>query len=58
MKKIALVLAALLPLLAACKRTATRALILDKTTGKHFYFVDTHLDHVSKEARQTAVLTY
>ena len=36
---------------AACYRTATWALMKDKKTGKKFYFVNTHLDHVGKEAR-------
>ena len=31
---------------AACYRTATWALMKDKRNGKHFYFVNTHLDHV------------
>ena len=33
---------------AACFRTATWALMKDKDTGRKFYFVDTHLDHVGK----------
>ena len=37
---------------AACFRTATWALMKDKKTGKKFYFVNTHLDHVGKEARR------
>lgn len=37
---------------AACKRTATWTLIYDKVADKHFYFVDTHLDHVGEEARE------
>ena len=41
---------------AACKRTATWTLILDKTTGKRFYFVNTHLDHVGKEARRNGLI--
>ena len=36
---------------AACYRTATWALMKDKRTGKKFYFVNTHLDHVGVEAR-------
>ena len=36
---------------AACFRTATWALMKDKKTGRKFYFVNTHLDHVGKEAR-------
>jgi endonuclease/exonuclease/phosphatase family metal-dependent hydrolase len=30
---------------AACKRTATWALMKDKRNGKSFFFVNTHLDH-------------
>jgi len=37
---------------AACKRTATWALMTHKDSGKRFYYVNTHLDHVGKEARQ------
>ena len=37
---------------AACKRTATWTLIYDKVADKHFYFVDTHLDHVGEVARE------
>lgn len=37
---------------AACKRTATWALMKDKNTGKMFYFVNTHLDHKGVEARK------
>ncbi len=37
---------------AACYRTATWALMKCKKTGKKFYFVNTHLDHVGKEARR------
>ena len=40
---------------AACKRTATWTLLLDKSTGKRFYFVDTHLDHVGREARRNGL---
>ena len=36
---------------AACFRTATWALLKDKKSGKEFYYVNTHLDHVGKEAR-------
>ena len=31
---------------AACKRTATWALMKDKKTGRKFFYVNTHLDHV------------
>ena len=41
---------------AACKRTATWTLLKDLQTGKHFYFVDTHLDHVGREARRNGLL--
>lgn len=37
---------------AACRRTATWALMKDKTTGKKFWFVNTHLDHKSSEAKR------
>lgn len=37
---------------AACVRTATWALLRDKASGKEFYFVNTHLDHVSWDARR------
>lgn len=37
---------------AACKRTATWALMKDKASGKKFYYVNTHLDHVGWEARR------
>lgn len=37
---------------AACKRTATWTLMQDKNSGKKFYYINTHLDHVGKEARK------
>ncbi len=37
---------------AACFRTATWALMKDKRTGKKFYFVNTHLDHIGTEAQE------
>ena len=37
---------------AACKRTATWALMREKASGRRFYFVNTHLDHVGVEARR------
>ena len=40
---------------AACKRTATWALMKDKRNGNHFYFVNTHLDHVGVEARRNGL---
>ena len=41
---------------AACRRTATWTLLKDLQTGRHFYFVNTHLDHVGKEARKNGLL--
>ena len=41
---------------AACKRTATWALLKDRLNGKEFFFVNTHLDHVGKEARRKGLL--
>ena len=41
---------------AACRRTATWTLMKDKATGRSFYFVNTHLDHVGKEARRKGLL--
>lgn len=40
---------------AACRRTATWTLLKEKASGKHFYFVNTHLDHVGKEARKNGL---
>lgn len=37
---------------AACFRTATWALMKDKRSGHKFYYVNTHLDHVGKEAQK------
>lgn len=36
---------------AACFRTATWALLKDKRYNKYYYYVNTHLDHLGKEAR-------
>lgn len=36
---------------AACFRTATWALLKDKRYNKNYYYVNTHLDHIGKEAR-------
>ena len=36
---------------AACRRTATWALLYDKRNDKHFYCVNTHLDHKGPQAR-------
>lgn len=41
---------------AACRRTATWTLLKDKAAGRLFYFVNTHLDHVGKEARRKGLL--
>ena len=40
---------------AACFRTATWTLLKIKETGRHFYFVNTHLDHVGVEARKNGL---
>lgn len=40
---------------AACKRTATWALMKCKKTGKKFYFVNTHLDHKGSEAQKNGL---
>ena len=40
---------------AACFRTATWALMKDKKTKSRFYVVNTHLDHVGKEARRNGL---
>lgn len=37
---------------AACRRTATWALMQHKDSGKKFYYVNTHLDHVGEEAQR------
>ena len=37
---------------AACKRTATWTLLKDRLSGREFFFVNTHLDHVGVEARR------
>jgi len=37
---------------AACFRTATWALFKDKRSGKKFFMVNTHLDHIGVEARK------
>ncbi|MGM9737708.1 MAG: endonuclease/exonuclease/phosphatase family protein [Candidatus Cryptobacteroides sp.] len=40
---------------AACMRTATWALMKDKRSGRKFYYVNTHLDHVGKEAQKNGL---
>lgn len=37
---------------AACRRTATWALLQHKESGRKFYYVNTHLDHVGEEAQR------
>ncbi|MBO4571539.1 MAG: endonuclease/exonuclease/phosphatase family protein [Bacteroidales bacterium] len=37
---------------AMCKRTATWLLLRDRASGREFFFVNTHLDHVGVEARR------
>ena len=40
---------------AACRRTATWTLLKDRKSGKKFFFVNTHLDHVGKLARKNGL---
>ena len=40
---------------AACFRSATWALMKDKASGRKFYYVNTHLDHVGWEARKNGL---
>lgn len=40
---------------AQCFRTATWALLKDKASGRKFYYVNTHLDHVGWEARKNGM---
>lgn len=40
---------------AACYRTATWAYMQLKETGRRFYYVNTHLDHVGAEARKNGL---
>ena len=40
---------------AACRRTATWALMKDKRNGKKFYFVNTHVDHRGALARKNGL---
>lgn len=40
---------------AACRRTATWALVKAKDSGRLFYFVNTHLDHVGAQARSNGL---
>ena len=40
---------------AACNRTVTWVELCDKTTGKSFFYFNTHLDHQGKKAREEGV---
>ena len=40
---------------AACMRTATWTLLKEIESGRHFYFVNTHLDHRGKQARKNGL---
>lgn len=40
---------------AHCRRTATWALMKDKKTGRKFYFVNTHLDHMGAQAQKNGL---
>lgn len=40
---------------AACFRTATWALLEEKASGKRFFYLNTHLDHVGEIAREASV---
>lgn len=41
---------------AACERVATWAILKDKNTGKQFFFLNTHLDHMGQVARHEGAL--
>lgn len=41
---------------AACKRTCTWALLKLKGADKEFYYFNTHLDHIGREARKNSIL--
>ena len=41
---------------AACRRTVTVATFEDAHTGKSFTYLNTHLDHMGREARKNSVL--
>ncbi len=40
---------------AACRRTATWCLLESKDGKRHFYYVNTHLDHVGADARRNGL---
>lgn len=42
---------------AACERVATWAVLKDKNTGKQFFFLNTHLDHMGQVARHEGAAT-
>ncbi len=41
---------------AACERVATWGIFKDKLSGKKFFFLNTHLDHIGKVARHEGAL--
>ncbi len=41
---------------AACRRTVTWAHLREKSTGKSFYFLNTHFDHMGEIARRQSAL--
>ena len=41
---------------AACERVATWAIFKDKKSGKEFFFLNTHLDHMGQVARHEGLL--
>ena len=41
---------------AACRRTVTKATFEDAYTGHSFTYLNTHLDHIGREARKNSVL--
>lgn len=41
---------------AACERVASWAVFRDKKTGKEFFFLNTHLDHMGEKARHEGAL--
>lgn len=42
---------------AACERVATWVVLKDKNTGKQFFFLNTHLDHMGQVARHEGAAT-
>lgn len=41
---------------AACRRTATWALLRMRKSGKEFYYVNTHLDHIGRVAEKNGLI--